>query len=1451
MTKSGESTIINHNRQIMSRNLYPKRNSYIKERGTIIMTKIKNTKKGMAKKTLSMSLVVAMLATSNVPVWAAEFSDGTDAAFTSEADAPVVEGNTADAPEAQSTGDVWTVKLDKELPTSVAWGNSDSVTGNIKQTGVENTSVTSLKYTWKNIATGLATDAGNAVKVDANGKFTIALPSAKDCVGNSYTLFMWDNNGDWTYTSSAVAVVAKNIKDAGATVTLKTGAKTEYTGKEVKADVNVKMPADFETTGKYSVDYTGTPDLVNKGSKVTVTVTVTNSKLYTGTVTTEYTIGQKTATAGDFKLSYINNSFEYTGSDVAPKAADIRVQDINGKTIDGAVKTVTPITASKEVGSYEANAEIDMSKFENYSGTLTTKVEGKYNVVARDLSKCTVTVNAKPASTNNKAVTLTASDLTIKDTKGNILPLTDNDVTVTVPANAIASGTYTVTIGPKSGTKNVTGSTTATLTLYASDISDAIELDATAKTELAKAAYYTGSQITKDTTKFNGHIYKKGTTQYLDQNQYTVEFGTNVNAGTNAGIVRIVGKNTYAGSVKEYTFDITPATIKKKEATDVEYKEGATYKDYAPTVTITAENGDKKTWTLKEGTDYTVTYAIKKDASGKAENKLGNTVVSTIKYSKDAQNNYGVGETDTVESTIVGKTLTSANIKMDKTSYDYTGKAIVPEYKVYDGDKLLKEGTDYEVKNTIGGKEVGEATLVIVGKGNYNNKVEATTKFNVVPVSADKVTVTYKNAEYTGESIQPKLNDIDVKLGDVDVKSQFQITGYGENINAGKEAGSLVLTPVKDNKNFTSGTTKNATFDIAQAKLNGTIRVYNANGIELTGTQKFTYDGKEKTFAKVVFTPNVVGNKKVTSDDYEIQYVNNTTGAGGAKVIVIAKGNYKADGTAKDLSTGKEVEVKNVAAVKDFTIESKLYFTEKEVTVTDAEYAGPNMVAEPTIVVRDGDKVLVKDKDYTVVLSQVKAGTAPGATNYAWTVKGKGVYAGSKDVTGAWKIVKKNVANLDIKVDLDAKGEAVLTVMNGNLKVDNKDFTVKLSDDKKTATVAATAGNQYYVGSKDVTVGGEVVKVGTPIISNVKVAGNKATVILFTEKEVTVTDAEYAGPNMVAEPTIVVRDGDKVLVKDKDYTVVLSQVKAGTAPGATNYAWTVKGKGVYAGSKDVTGAWKIVKKNVANLDIKVDLDAKGEAVLTVMNGNLKVDNKDFTVKLSDDKKTATVAATAGNQYYVGSKDVTVGGEVVKVGTPIISNVKVAGNKATVILSGEADGAVGYDYVISTDRDCIKNKNYDSISKNQVQTSTTFKYVQQGTYYAYCHAWKRDENGKKVFGEWSNAYPFSVTSITPDAPVITNVTVSGSTIKVTYKAAANATGYDVVLGTGSKKENGETRPYQYGNHKKLNLKEGTVTATFKKVPKGTWVVGMHAFNRTSEDGKKVFSPWSNLKKATVK
>lgn len=112
-------------------------------------------------------------------------------------------------------------------------------------------------------------------------------------------------------------------------------------------------------------------------------------------------------------------------------------------------------------------------------------------------------------------------------------------------------------------------------------------------------------------------------------------------------------------------------------------------------------------------------------------------------------------------------------------------------------------------------------------------------------------------------------------------------------------------------------------------------------------------------------------------------------------------------------------------------------------------------------------------------------------------------------------------------------------------------------------------------------------------------------------------------------------------------------------------------------------------------------------------------------------------------------------------------------------------------------------------------------------------------------------PFAVTSITPEQPGITNVERKGNTVKVTYTKSANATGYDVVLGTQMRKVNGEMRPIAYGNLVAKVYNGDKVTATFTNVPKGTYYVGLHAYNRTSETGKKVFSRWSNAKKVVVK
>ena len=101
----------------------------------------------MAKKTLSMSLVVAMLATSNVPVWAAEFSDGTDASVATEApvaetfsddvaEAPVVEdtteADTTDAATVTEAGDL--ILDDVTITKSATFGANEkvAVSGTIK-----------------------------------------------------------------------------------------------------------------------------------------------------------------------------------------------------------------------------------------------------------------------------------------------------------------------------------------------------------------------------------------------------------------------------------------------------------------------------------------------------------------------------------------------------------------------------------------------------------------------------------------------------------------------------------------------------------------------------------------------------------------------------------------------------------------------------------------------------------------------------------------------------------------------------------------------------------------------------------------------------------------------------------------------------------------------------------------------------------------------------------------------------------------------------------------------------------------------------------------------------------------------------------------------------------------------------------------------------------------------
>ena len=1303
------------------------------------MTKIKNTKKGMAKKTLSISLAVAMLATSNVPVWAAEFTDGTDAVFTSEVEAPVevvdeapVVEETVEAPSAKSevSGEEYTATLSPMTFDGKSIVNNEFVWENNKfvettLTVADNKVITgaTLKAAWK--VNGVVDNSSITPLTLVNNK--AELPCKREITSNDATnklaLYVYAEKADgsivWNYTSDEVTVSPKDT-------TKYVHAEAEdvkYTGK-----INKSQPVVYSDTGveieelkydsdhldNYIVGYDEKVDLVNVTDKeITITLTPT-SKAYKGSIVATYkitpqTLASESAITGAMKATLKNPSIKYKGGSMTSakvKKTDIELIDKESKAdlsnylaVDKNGYVDVTISSGKTYVDVITGIPAD-GTYKNYNVTATTDSKAEstnvLEILDRDLSSVNVTIDRQKK--DNNVVSLEKEDVHFNDKEtGEPLNLWD-DVIVTVPTNAVEVGSYTVVVTPKTTQTKVKGQTTGTLYIYASDVNDTTfkkngtEMETVVDgknvigTNNGVPKYYTGEAVTFSVDEIGLPTVKGTNGAPLRPEDYEITYLDNTNAGT--AQMLLVGKSSYVNSLKRYQFTISQTPVSSVDASKYVEKisDHASADDYKEAMGIVVKATvprTNKVLTLVEGKDYTVSYKF-------AENKT--KVEATVKL-----NNNGNFDNDnnvilTKTANIVRATLKAENIKLKENSFTYNGQAIEPDFDVVIGGHIISKDDNFNVEY-IHNVDAGKASIVVSAKENGDYKGTATVDFTINPAKAEDLVGVIGSKNYTGYSIEVATDDIDLTLGGkkIDVAKDFSLT-FGENVKVGE--GTVTLTPC--NKNFTG--TKTLTFKIVGEELAaGTFKYIDENGFNITGTAKesFTYNGKAQKFAKTVLNHD---KSLKEGTDYEIVYADNVYGQTGTDkeqyvaVLAVAKGKYGG------------------------------------MLTTDAE--SPISVKNGVYTDANGNKIVDVFTFDLVPLGQLDINKSNVSVS-------NGTYAAGLPVKPEVKIVVQGRTLVEgVDYDLDLKA--------------NKDIVN--ATEKKSLVVSISAKNGYKAGD-------------------------------------------------------IEKDG-----------------------------------------KLVTWAWGIDKFDLADADVTVS----GENV-TVMCKGVVVAPTEYTVEKNGEKNTVTVTATKDNKNYKGSK--TVSAVVItpeeKPETPMITEVKVVGNKATVILSGETEGATGYDYVISTDKDCITNKDYDKVNKNVLNTDTTFTYVQQDVYYAYCHAWKRGADGKKVFSDWSSAYPFVVSAITPAQPGVTSVKVKGSTVTVTYTKSSNADGYDVVLGSKVATVAGEKRPVEYGTLVKKNIKGNTVTATFKNVKKGTYYVGLHAFNRTSEDGKKVFSPWSNVKKVTVK
>ena len=1347
------------------------------------MTKIKNTKKGMAKKTLSMSLVVAMLATSNVPVWAAEFSDGSDAAVATEAPAteafsdnatetPIVEDNSEDMTSAKDVTEGARFDFSElKFTKNPSVGNSQKLfTGTIKDEDGNNITSGKLCFVWQEDGvdrTGNEKDAADIIKA------TMTLTSSD--VGKQLSVRFYEKGKkDITIKTIDLGIVQANsftnVKmsfDDG-------GAGYAYTGQATDAQ---KVPTTITglPTGidKDDFDWSWSGCDGSKVGTVTVTGTLKAAKAeetgYAGTITGTYDIVKQKDLSSKWleKDVTVNNkeAGEYTGSPIELDKDAVSVK-IKGTDITLPVKKVE--TDGSSIGEngieviFDAAALNKTGNFDLSADPVIKFTDNKVNIKTRDLSKGTAKLNVtyKVAdmkagfSVNPSRITLTGADgksITADKLGSKVSVSLKEDV-----AKYAAVGTYKEAIIIKS--LDSTDPASVTNTVYADLVVTKKNFDASAAKfangtvlglvtsandalSATSKVEYTGEDITF-TEKQLGSFLPDGTSNESDSNSFTITYANNKNASVKGSVASITvsGKagSDYEGCSKTFYFKINPADV---------------------TVTNDAKTTDVKT-------------AVKDTVKG-VEYVEGATAESY----KDA---IGLNITAKNDKTDLNKTEKTFTL-VDGTDYDCAYEFVANNTGNDTADKLQPN----DDPNTVGQYVKVTATLkntnydVAASQTSTINGVKVITKKNVVtayvPVVAKTIAgadVTFDKTEYvyTGDSIKPVIT---VKSGNKTLKEGKDYTVKILNgINVGTATAIITATATSG---YREGSEIRKEFQIVKAKAEDI-------AVEISYTKSgskadIKYDGEAWDNSRTGLTYTVKLGKVDVSSQFKPTWGENiNAGKTAGKLTLTPNTNGK-----KNFDGVKEVTFE----IKGETVTGTLAVYDENGTKISNDYSSPYM----------GIKGYVEAQEYTgspITFAKTK-------------------FTATKKLTAG------------------------------------KDYEITYIDNTSSGTAyVCVTGKGNYVGTASVTLedGTKIDNIFEGTLYEFDIEG--AT---FTAKNVTVSNGTYAS-GLVVKPNVTIVKGNKTLVEGVDYKIVIDDTeKAINATTEKNIRFSIKGLGEYNTvwfDKDATGKYLVY--GIDKFDFKnANVTSDGKTV-TVRNGNVVVPSTEYTSEIKDGK--VTVTATEGNKNYTGT--ITTDVNDTFVGAPVISNVKVAGNNATVVLSDEAEGASGYDYVISTSKDPSDRDARIDVVKNQVQTTANFKYVPQGTYYAYCHAWTRDENGKKVFGEWSNSYPFSVTAITPDTPEILSVQTKGSTITVTYKESANSTGYDVVLGKGSKKEHGETRPYQYGTYKKLNVKPGVCKAVFTNIPAGTYYAGVHSWNRTaSENDNKVFSKWSNLKTAKVK
>ena len=587
----------------------------------------------------------------------------------------------------------------------------------------------------------------------------------------------------------------------------------------------------------------------------------------------------------------------------------------------------------------------------------------------------------------------------------------------------------------------------------------------------------------------------------------------------------------------------------------------------------------------------------------------------------------------------------------------YNGKSQKQKPEVKDGEKTLVEGVDYELVYTEDTTNVGTVTVTVKGKGNYTGgakvayeimkrqvtleSASASKVYDGTPLTKPEVTVSgdgFVEGEVSGlKAIGTVTNVAD---GEVDNEIVWDWTeGFGEgNYDITKTEGKLSIEPQSVDPDNPESYTGIKVGELSNLVYNGKDQfqeptVTDAKGNLLVKDRDYTLafdgDAKNVTEAGVSVTVSGIGNYKGDfSRSYKILPREVTVKSASASkaydgtplfshdVVVTSAAGFVEDDVASmtapnsitevgSLTNEITIEWSNDVAAGNYVVskeEGVLEVTPKSVTaegfsvegLNDVTYNGLAQQQEPTV--KDGDKTLTKDKDYT--LSFTEDVTNVGTVRV--TVTGKGNYAGSADV--AYQILPAKL---------------IVTTPSDSMVYNGKPLTAEGSVEgfvNNETAVFETTGSQTEVGESENTYAIHWSDEGT------------------TAKRSNYTVEEHIGTLTVTEYA------DEIVAVANDATMTYDGMphRAEVTVTGVPEGYSVKTAWSGAEATDVTGADGLV----ANVDEIVVVNAEGKDV----TDSLKITKKPG--KLVIEPKELTVVTMGASKPYDG--------------TPLTANGKIEG-----------------------------------------------------------------------------------------------------------------------------------------------------------------------------------------------